>query len=160
MSKVVPPAAATTAAPAAACARRLEEPAAIHRQPAHALTSLMVVWWPAPGRSRILAPRAAVPQFKSARAPRAHAGERDERPAAIALPVAAVALEDLDLVAVGVLDEEEPRHQRAVAVELLDVGGLQPELLEAPVLGVEIVDRERDVAVAVAVPIGLARAPC
>ena len=33
--------------------------------------------------------------------------------------------------------------------------GLQPELSEAPVLGVEVVDRERDVAVAVAVLIRL-----
>ena len=36
--------------------------------------------------------------------------------------------------------------------------GLQPELLEAPVLGVEVVDRERDVAVAVAVLVRLAAA--
>jgi hypothetical protein len=67
-----------------------------------------------------------------------------------------VALQHLDLVAVGVLDEEEPRHQPAVAVELLDLGGLQPELLEPPVLGVEVVDRERDVAVGVTVLVGLA----
>ena len=66
-----------------------------------------------------------------------------------------MALQHLDLVAVRVLDEEEPRHQRAVAVELLDVGGFEPLLLEPPVLGVEVGDRERDVAVAVAVLIGL-----
>ena len=77
-----------------------------------------------------------------------------------ALPVAAVALQHLDLVAVRVLHEEEPRHQAAVALKLLDVGGLQAELLEAPVLGVEVGDRERDVAVAVAVLVRLACGPC
>src|SRR5215475_14955170 len=34
--------------------------------------------------------------------------------------VTSVSLQDFDLVAVGVLHEEEPRHQRAVAEELLD----------------------------------------
>jgi hypothetical protein len=66
-----------------------------------------------------------------------------------------VALEHLDLVAVGVLDEEEARHQRALAVELLDVVGIEPLLLESPVLGVEAGDRERDVAVAIALLIRL-----
>src|SRR5690606_7941276 len=83
-------------------------------------------------------------------------GNDENRRGASALLVPAVALQHLDLVAVRILHEEEARHQRAVAVELLDVRGFESELLEAPVLGVEVVDRERDVAVAVAVLIGFA----
>ena len=66
-----------------------------------------------------------------------------------------MSLQHLDLVAVGVLDEEEPRHQPAVAVELLDVRRVQPLLLEPSVLGVQVIHREGDVAVAVAMLIGL-----
>ncbi len=69
-------------------------------------------------------------------------------------------LQHLDLVAVRVLHEEEARHQGAVAKELFDVGGLQAGFAKAAVLGVEIVDRKGDVAVAVAVPVGLRRGPC
>jgi hypothetical protein len=57
-------------------------------------------------------------------------------------------LQDLDLVAVRILDEEEPGHQGAVAEELLDVERLQTLVLEAGMLGIEIVDREGDMAVA------------
>ena len=38
--------------------------------------------------------------------------------------------------------------------------GLEPGLGQAPVLGVEIVDAEGDVAVAVAELVGLGRGPC
>jgi hypothetical protein len=66
-----------------------------------------------------------------------------------------VALQDLDPVAVRVLDEEEARHQRALALEFLDVGRIEPLLLEAAVLGVQVADRKGDVAVAVAMLIRL-----
>jgi hypothetical protein len=59
-----------------------------------------------------------------------------------------VLLQDLDLVAVRVLDEKESRHQRAVAVELDDVAGFQPGRLEARMLGIEITDGKGDMAVA------------
>src|SRR4051794_23722584 len=72
--------------------------------------------------------------------------------------VAAVPLQDLDLVAVRVLDEEEPRHQPAVAVELLDRLRGDAGLGQAPVLAVEVVHAEGDVAVAVAVRVGLGAA--
>ena len=49
--------------------------------------------------------------------------------------VAAVPLQDLDLVAVGVLDEEEARHQAAVAVELLDRLRADPGVGQARVSG-------------------------
>ena len=76
------------------------------------------------------------------------------------LSIAAVPLQHLDLVAVGIGDEEEPRQQRAVAVELDDLARRQPGRLEAACSAVEIVDREGEVAVAVAELIGLARGPC
>ena len=69
--------------------------------------------------------------------------------------VSSVTLEHLDLVSVRVGDEEEAREQRAVAVELDDLARRQPGRLEAGVLGVEVVDDEGDVAVAVAERIGL-----
>ena len=83
--------------------------------------------------------RAALAQCQSVRAT-PNGMVDDRRSGWTALPVAAVALQHLDLVAVRILHEEEPRHQAAVAVELLDVGGLQPERSEPPVLGVEVVD--------------------
>ena len=67
-------------------------------------------------------------------------------------------LEHLDLVAVRVGDEEEAREQRAVAVELDDPARGEAGGLEAGVLGVEIVDDEGDVAVAVAEVVGLGAA--
>jgi hypothetical protein len=52
-----------------------------------------------------------------------------------ASPIAAAPLQDLDLVAVGVLNEvlneEEARHQCAVALKLLDLTGLQPQRTQA-----------------------------
>src|SRR3954466_14778779 len=72
--------------------------------------------------------------------------------------VAAVPLQDLDPVAVRVLDEEEPRHQATVAVELLDRLRGDAGLGQAPVLAVEVVHAEGDVAVAVAMRVGLGTA--
>jgi hypothetical protein len=69
--------------------------------------------------------------------------------------VAAVPLQDLNLVAVRVLDEEEPRHQAAVAVKFLNRLRADPGLAEPRVQAVEVVDAERDVAVALAVGVGL-----
>src|SRR3954453_12808943 len=69
--------------------------------------------------------------------------------------VAAVPLQDLDLVAVRILNEEEPRHQPAVAVELLDRLRGDAGLGQAPVLAVEVVHAEGDMPVAVAMRVGL-----
>src|SRR3954453_14034187 len=71
------------------------------------------------------------------------------------LPVAAVPLQDLDLVPVGILDEEEARHQPAVAVELLDRLRVDARPLEPDVLGAQVVDAESHVAVTVAQAVGL-----
>src|SRR5690606_14604185 len=70
--------------------------------------------------------------------------------------ITAVFLEDLYLVAVGVLDEEELGEQRPLAVKLLDRLRLQPLALEARVLGLDVVDREGDMPVAGAEVVGLA----
>ena len=67
-------------------------------------------------------------------------------------------LQDLDLVAVGILDEKELGHQRAVAMEFLDRIGIEPALDEAPVLAIDIWNGDRDMAVAVAVRIGFGAA--
>jgi hypothetical protein len=64
-------------------------------------------------------------------------------------------LQDLDLVAVRILDEEKPRDQRPVALELDNVARRKPERADAVMLGVEIGDRDREMAVAVAELIGL-----
>src|SRR3954453_14233062 len=72
--------------------------------------------------------------------------------------VAAVPLQNLDLVAVRVLDEEEPRHQATVAVKLLDRLRGDSGLGQAPVLAVDIVHAEGHVPVSVAVGVGLGAA--
>src|SRR5262249_3192189 len=77
-------------------------------------------------------------------------------PSRFCLLVSSVPLQDLDLVAVGILQEEKPGHQPAVAVEFLDRIGRQAELRQPRMLAVEIVDREGHVAIAAAVGIGLA----
>ncbi len=58
------------------------------------------------------------------------------------------ALQDLDLVAVGVLDEEEPAEGLAVVGHLLDVLGREALAQDARPLGVEIVDDESEMPVA------------
>ena len=63
----------------------------------------------------------------------------------------AVALKHLDLVAVGVLDEEEARDQLPLRLELLDVERVQSEALEPRMFGGEIVDDEGDMAISLAV---------
>src|SRR3954464_9796799 len=72
--------------------------------------------------------------------------------------VAAVPLQDFNLVAVRILNEEEPRHQPAVAVKLLDRLRGDAGLGQAPVVAVEVVHAEGDVAVAVTVRVGLGAA--
>src|SRR5262245_50048187 len=69
--------------------------------------------------------------------------------------VAALTLQDFDLVAVGILHEEEPRHKRSIAMELLDGSGIQSRLAQALMLTVEIVGRDGEVAVAAAVRVRL-----
>src|ERR1700722_1197673 len=63
---------------------------------------------------------------------------------------AAVPLQHLDFVAVGIFDEEEARDQFSVLVELDDLARLEPFGLETAMLSVEVLDHEGDVAVAVA----------
>jgi hypothetical protein len=58
----------------------------------------------------------------------------------IALAEAATFLDRLDLVAVGVGDEEKARKRRAVMLEIAQRAGRQFLSLEAGVLGIEIVD--------------------
>src|SRR5215813_14336591 len=48
-------------------------------------------------------------------------------PSLVPLLVSSVPLQHLDLVAVGILQEEKPGHQRAIAVEFLDRIGREPE---------------------------------
>ena len=79
---------------------------------------------------------------------------RRARTGSPALAVSAVALEHLDLVAVGILDEEEARQRAAVVAELADRVGGEAGGGEAGVLGVEVADGEGEVAVAVAEGIG------
>jgi hypothetical protein len=63
-----------------------------------------------------------------------------QAPTVAALAIAAVALQHLDPVAVGIADEEETRHQRSVAMEVFDRIGVEPELLETGVLALEDLD--------------------
>src|SRR3954454_20928484 len=69
-----------------------------------------------------------------------------------------MALQYLDLVAVGIGDEEEAGEETALAHELLDRrrGGAEPG--HAAMLAVEIVDHEGEMAIGLALRIGL-RAP-
>src|SRR5215510_6407568 len=76
-------------------------------------------------------------------------------PSRLVLLVSSVPLQHLDLVAVGVLQEEEARHQAAVSVELLDRIRCQPCPDQPRMLAVEIVDREGHMAVAATVAVGL-----
>jgi len=66
-----------------------------------------------------------------------------------------VGLQHLDLVAVGILHKEEPRHHPAVAVEFLYRQRADAEIVEPFVLAIEIGDRESDMAIARAQLIGL-----
>src|SRR5215813_1059812 len=76
-------------------------------------------------------------------------------PSRLVLLVSSVPLQHLDLVAVGVLQEEEAGHQSAIAFEFLDRVGCEAELGQPRMLAVEIVDREGDIAVAAAMAVGL-----
>src|SRR5579871_3231261 len=69
-----------------------------------------------------------------------------ERP----LVEAAEFLQHFDLVAVGILDEEEAGDLSPLVVELDDLARLQAFGLETPMFRIEIVDDESDMAVAVA----------
>lgn len=70
-------------------------------------------------------------------------------------------LQDLDPVAVGVLHEAEARHQRAIPKEFLDRSRRKALRREARVFSGQVVncDRQMAVAVAVAVAVGLAATP-
>ena len=73
---------------------------------------------------------------------------------------ATVSLQHFDLVAVGILDEEEAGDQRFALLELDDFARLQIFGLEAPVLGIEIVDDKGDMAVAGSEIVRLGACPC
>src|SRR5437763_14896774 len=64
--------------------------------------------------------------------------------------VTSMLLHDFDLVAVRIVHKEKACHQRSVAEEFLDRLGLQAFLAEPCVLGAQIVDHHRHVAVALA----------
>src|SRR5262245_41301568 len=72
--------------------------------------------------------------------------------------VASVPLQNLDLVPIGVRDEEESRHQATIAVELLD--RIRPEAGggQAGMHPIQVVHAERDMPIAVAVLVGLGAA--
>ena len=63
-------------------------------------------------------------------------------------------LQDLDLVTVGIDDKEEFGKQGALAEELLHPRRFQTLRLEPAVLGLEILDGEGDMAIAVAELVG------
>jgi hypothetical protein len=67
------------------------------------------------------------------------------------LLIATVPLQHLDLVPVGVLHEKETCHQRPVAMKLLDRVWRQTQFFEPRVLAVQILNRERDMAIGIAV---------
>ncbi|CDX26349.1 hypothetical protein MPLSOD_100340 [Mesorhizobium sp. SOD10] len=64
-------------------------------------------------------------------------------------------LQDLDLVTVGIVDEEEAGDQRPVVVELDDPLRIETERADPVVLAVEIGDRDGEMAVSVTKRIGL-----
>src|ERR1700735_1433080 len=66
------------------------------------------------------------------------------------LPEAAALLQDFDLVAIRIFDEEKARDLLSVLIELDNLARLEALGLETTVLRVEILDDEGDVAVAVA----------
>src|SRR6202048_3746008 len=68
----------------------------------------------------------------------------------IALTEAATFLDHLDLVAVGIGDEEEACERRAVMLEIAQRPGRQFFPLEARMLGIEIIDDDGEMAIAVA----------
>src|SRR5438309_2338759 len=69
-----------------------------------------------------------------------------------------MALEHLDLVAVGISDEEEAGEEAALAHEFLDRRRRDAEARHAAMLAVEIVDNEGEMAIGLALRIRL-RAP-
>src|SRR3954451_10953414 len=71
-------------------------------------------------------------------------------PVVVSSAEAAGPLQNLDAVPVRILDEEEARDQRAIVVQRLDVPGRGARVHHALTLGVEIVDDDGQVAMAVA----------
>src|ERR1700760_2287688 len=67
---------------------------------------------------------------------------------------ATMPLQNLDLVSVRILDEEEPREQLAVAVELDNVARRKSRGGEPRVFALDVVDRDGHMSVAVANLIG------
>src|SRR5262249_54913123 len=65
------------------------------------------------------------------------------------------ALDDLDLVSVGIGGEEEVRERRSVMLKVTQRTGRQSFQLEATLFGRDIIDHNGQVTVAVAKPIGL-----
>ena len=66
-------------------------------------------------------------------------------------------LDHLDLVAVGVRDEEEPRQRPAVMLEVAQWSRREALALEASMLGVDVIDDDGEMAVAGAERIGFLR---
>src|ERR1700716_4602945 len=72
-----------------------------------------------------------------------------------ALAEAATFLDHLDLVAVGIGDEEKARECRAVMLEIAQRPGRKFLSLEPGMLGIEIVDHDGEMAISVARNVGL-----
>src|ERR1700739_3238275 len=73
----------------------------------------------------------------------------------MALTEAATFLDHLDLVAVGIGNEEKAREGRAVMQEIAQRSRRQFLSLESSVLSVEIVDDDREMTISVAQDVGL-----
>jgi hypothetical protein len=65
------------------------------------------------------------------------------------LEIATATLQDLDLVAVGVANEEEARKFRATMVEIHDLCRLEPDRDETLMFRPEVIDRDCQMAVTV-----------
>src|SRR6266851_1993517 len=77
------------------------------------------------------------------------------KPVRYSSAIAPVALQHLDLVAVGIGDEEEAGEQAALAHELLDRRRRDAEAGHVAMLGGEILDDEGEMAIGLAVRVGL-----
>ena len=70
----------------------------------------------------------------------------------------ALSLQDFNLVAVRVFDEKEPGQQRALTLEFDNVTDFEIETFQPDMLGVEIIDADREMAVAVTEIVGFGAA--
>ena len=67
-------------------------------------------------------------------------------------------LQHLDLIAVRILHEEEARHQRSALRHFFNWIGYEPFVRKPRVLSGEIIDRNRQMAITIALLVGLGAA--